>query len=217
VAISFIAFASQTSTANTSTIAKPSGTAEDDLMISVQHGIPAVNAAPSGWTALEVTTGVEVSVHYKVAGPSEPSDYTWGFTGAFRHNGFIATYRGTELATPINASAQWVDVSGSFTYGTATFPSLSPTVAEARYLGISCPSTTLSHTPDGALTERIDLSTARPVALFDEDLVVAGATGTRTATLSTTTGTLATFAIALWPLGAVPEEGGSGNFLGFFT
>lgn len=67
---------------NSATVNKPTGVAENDILFSmVMFDEP--NSVPSGWTDLGYADIVyRVHLYYKVAGASEPANYTWGFASA---------------------------------------------------------------------------------------------------------------------------------------
>ena len=58
---------------------------------------------PSGWTEHNMyfpSSGGTMGLYYKVAGGSEPSDYTWSFDAASRVSGAIVTFQGSYAADP---------------------------------------------------------------------------------------------------------------------
>jgi len=64
---------------------KPSGTSEGDILfclIGIRY--ETVDSVPSGWNLLASNTGNsdKYYLYYKIAGASEPSSYTWSFTGS---------------------------------------------------------------------------------------------------------------------------------------
>lgn len=84
---------------STSSIAcnKPTNTAENDIMIAVVGYFQDSVTPPSGWTFLKkvnIDSTTYVSYYYKVAGASEPSSYTWGFSSSSKARVQISTYRG---------------------------------------------------------------------------------------------------------------------------
>lgn len=84
---------------STSSIAcnKPTNTAENDIMIAVVGHLESSVTPPSGWTFLKkvnIYSTFYVSYYYKVAGASEPSSYTWGFSSSSSARVQISTYRG---------------------------------------------------------------------------------------------------------------------------
>ena len=92
------------------TITKPSGTSDGDLLIafiSAQNAYTVTN--PSGWTQLyqlNTTVGKDATtvVCYKVAGASEPSNYTWTKSLAEKWTGGIARVTGFDSSNIIDAS-----------------------------------------------------------------------------------------------------------------
>lgn len=104
--IEFRSVAENYSTGTTSiTINKPSGTIEGDLMVAIidVNVISSIPTPPSGWNLKQsdsVSTGGVFEIYYKVAGGSEPSDYTWSWSGSQRAGGSIATFIGSFDADP---------------------------------------------------------------------------------------------------------------------
>lgn len=85
--VAVVASSVATSTNNTDatsvTVTKPAGTAEGHLMIAVTHGYVADTfTPPTGWTFLELEddgASLRSRAYYKVAGASEPANYTFTF------------------------------------------------------------------------------------------------------------------------------------------
>ncbi len=97
------------STAGTSIlITKPSGVVNGDLMVAQIGLLGTTNTitGPSGWTEEETASfhGDRMSLWVKVAGASEPADYTWSWTGSSRNLGGIVRITGHDQITPIAAS-----------------------------------------------------------------------------------------------------------------
>lgn len=118
--MAFVASSYKEESGSASTIVnKPTGTADNDLMIAViarSGGTTYPNSVPSGWTLLpgRVSTGDTYSVYYRIAS-SEGSNYTWGFSGAVNISARILTYRGGFNTTnPIN-----LDCLSSIPYSTS--------------------------------------------------------------------------------------------------
>lgn len=123
-----VATTNKSSNATEITVTKPSGTAEGDLLfasICVDSQTPTIDT-PSGWTALHKQQAVAIStaIFYKLAGGSEPSDYTftWPSTNA-DSTAAIARISGAHQTTPI-------DVSDEGTGGSSTMvaPAVTTTV-----------------------------------------------------------------------------------------
>lgn len=85
--VAFVASATATNTTNTDAIAvtvtKPTGTLQGHLMIAVTHGYTADTfVPPTGWTFLgfqDDATNLRSRAYMKVAGASEPANYTFSF------------------------------------------------------------------------------------------------------------------------------------------
>lgn len=79
-------------------VAKPSGTQEGDIMIAmvVKKDANLPNSVPSGWTLIGNSgpANCYMFLYYKVAGASEPSSYSWGFTQSSICRILCVSYRG---------------------------------------------------------------------------------------------------------------------------
>jgi hypothetical protein len=82
-------------------VTKPTGTAEGDMLIAVvyKESVVAFNSIGSGFE--EVTTATtagdvaKMHVFKKVAGASEPADYTWAWTGSVYRSATVTAYAST--------------------------------------------------------------------------------------------------------------------------
>lgn len=113
------------------TITKPTNTASGDFLfatIAVDGGSGNTITPPSGWT-LELRTNdgtaLALATYYKLAGASEPADYTWTLSPSAGASGGIYAIIGADTASPINTSigkvgssqfASWSDVLTTTTY-----------------------------------------------------------------------------------------------------
>lgn len=98
--------------ASSLTMAKPSGTTSGDLMIAMVGfgGVGNLITEPAGWTHFAGSPDTsgggnwEAAFVYKVAGGSEPADYTWArdFGAFFGMHGAIFTLRGYHGASPFD-------------------------------------------------------------------------------------------------------------------
>jgi hypothetical protein len=97
------------------TVPAPEGTQKGDFMLALlQADYGNVGGTlPSGWTLiqerLEGRTKRDLSLHayYKIAGATEPSEYTWNVVNEALHplaGGTILTFRGVDQASPVFAS-----------------------------------------------------------------------------------------------------------------
>ncbi|HSE44759.1 MAG TPA: discoidin domain-containing protein, partial [Gemmatimonadales bacterium] len=82
---------------NSITVTKPSATAEGDVMIAVTTQPSTTTTPPSGWTLLGSFTEAgnqEANVYRKIAGSSEPANYTWTFGSSSTCGVAIASFLG---------------------------------------------------------------------------------------------------------------------------
>jgi len=186
--------ASMQATSTTLTVNKPT-VATGDLMIAsiAVHGgtEAAVISAPSGWTLIASTTNdtnIALLSYYKYAGASEPSDYSWQFTGQTTAEGAITPYAGAATASPVDA------VASNTGYGTsATTTSITTTGTKelivslfAADIGQSLNAGAYFSTPTG-MTEKADTTNTPygPSIAVDEMLQTsAGSTGSKTSTIT---------------------------------
>lgn len=99
-------------------LTKPSGTVSGDLLIAlvqIQNVANTVNSVPSGWSLIDTqNTGPDsydnhTALYYKVAGGSEPADYTWGFSGSNNVGGVMGCWSGCASSSPIGGTAKAQD------------------------------------------------------------------------------------------------------------
>lgn len=165
---------------------KPTGTVSGDVLVaSLYVETTAAITAPSGFS--EVTnspaapTGNQFRLHVytKVAGGSEPSSYTFSWTGSVWRDLIIEAYSGADNTTPVSVSANAVNNSATATSTQA--PSVSATtgaadctliLSQAWYAGAA------NFAPASGFTERLD--TADDLEVCDKAQAVAGATGSIT-------------------------------------
>ena len=85
------------------TVDKPSGTAEGDILFCCiawfSSGKPDIDYVPAGWTLIAHHRGnfEAQSLYYKVAGASEPSDYTWSLDGPAKTRMVCSCYIGGDF------------------------------------------------------------------------------------------------------------------------
>lgn len=185
----------------------PSGTAANDqiLLTVTLPGNQSIKSTPSGYTLVGTyssgtgASNVQLAVYRRTAQTGDTS-VTITFSKTFAKAATVTVYRGVNPVTPIDANTGAPPtVSGT----TITAPSLTTTKpndelvfadgAESSTAGTwTAPSqmTTAQNNPAGAPTIAASIA--------DQTLTAAGATGTRTATYSTT-GSLAAAVIALQP------------------
>lgn len=101
--------------ANSVTVTKPAGTISTDFLIAYLHvdGTGRTINTPSGWTKLyDLTSNYhQVAVFHKVAGGSEPANYSFTTTGSTANMAAaICCYSGVDNSSPIHASANIVSL-----------------------------------------------------------------------------------------------------------
>jgi hypothetical protein len=168
------------------TVTKPTGTVAGDfmlLMTTVSNPAAGILQAPAGWTEIQrggLNDDDPAVGWFKVAGASEPADYTLtiNLTGAIGA-GIISFYSDTAQPITIDDVQQQYNASGDRVYPSVTF-------SAAGYL--ICYGTTLlfNTTPAPGMTEQWDVTISSNRAYcMTEAIGAAGASGTRTATGTT--------------------------------
>ena len=188
-----IAFRSATSaqvTLGTSiTLAKPSGTASSDVLVAALDNAGTTTVtAPSGWTLVRSTSSgssLTQATYVHVAGTSEPSSYQWRFSSQRTASAVMAAYIGVNTTTPVDVSSGGSSSNSS----SDVAPSVTTTVAGDLLIGVFGEAANATVTPPAGMLEQLEqaagTSTTRVLSeLSDQQLGAAGATGTRTATLS---------------------------------
>lgn len=156
------------------TINKPTGTAEDDILVAFIYSSDGTDAfgsvtVPSGWTAvgsIEVGGGGNGGCWRKVAGASEGSSYTWSNINSSHLIGVIGAYSGGDTTTPIHKNAQ---TNGSIPVSTSVTTTNTDCLGIAWSAADLASSQTFSSTE--GMTERLDETesgTNLGHALYDE-------------------------------------------------
>lgn len=204
------------SSSATATPVKPAGVAADDILFALlkHNANEDPTASPSGWSKIGdawlSTPSSRFTLWWKVAGGSEPADYTWTWATAARTGGVIVAYRdGFDTADPIDVVSDT-----GYTTSNTTVRAASMTVAAANspiiFFGATHSSSTQSFTPPTAPTTLAeDLDSWGDGARFAREIASAvwtgsGATGALDATYSTTTADKHAFAVVLNPAAGEP-------------
>ena len=174
----------------TITINKPASTASGDFLIAgivVNGGSGTTITPPSAeWTLILRTDrsgDVGIATYRKVAGASEPASYTWNISGSNRASGGIIRYTGVDISNPI-------DVTGGANGNSSSVgaPSITTTAANDLVVAFFGVDNNFSFSPPSGTTERYDVthsdSSGPGSAADDFTQASAGATGTKTATVS---------------------------------
>ncbi|MGH9010154.1 MAG: metallophosphoesterase family protein, partial [Acidimicrobiia bacterium] len=177
------------SSRNSITISRPSGTQAGQVMVAsiVSNDDSPGFTAPAGWTLVRQDTIVDSlrqNVYYKVAGSSEPGSYTWTLSSYRRVAGGITTYAGVNTADPIDAHAGQTNPSGT----SITAPSITTTVAGTQLVHLAALNAEGDISPPAGMTERWEadspnFSSTRDALAATADIPFAGPgpTGTRVA------------------------------------
>lgn len=164
-----------TTTRSSTTIAKPTGTAEDDLLVLVYHQFDTGSITlPSGFTALWNTTYAgfaRACTAWKVAGASEPTNYTVSHGSSIVTGGVLLRISGADTTTPI-------DVSGSAEDGSSPYvsPSITTTADDCLLIATYTDFNQAYTTPPTGYTEEAESSGY--LAAASDVLATAGASGT---------------------------------------
>ncbi|MCR4339414.1 MAG: hypothetical protein NUW01_05950 [Gemmatimonadaceae bacterium] len=176
-------------------------------VIAVAGGTNATITQPTGWTlVLRTNTGTDLAlgIYRKRAAAGDDAAETWTFDESRAAAGIVAHYADANPSAPVDASGGNATTPTS---ATATAPTVTTTVADARVLRIFAALTaSVVLKPDvDALHERADVVSADPaatigLALMDIEQGNAAATGTQAATLGTSSINIGA-TVALKPLG----------------
>jgi hypothetical protein len=189
------------------TVAVPSGTAADDVMlagIAVRATSPTITA-PAGWTLVRLSANAtgnanSLAIYRRVAGASEPANYTWTFSASRGSAGAILSFEGVDTTNPIDAEDG--DTTPSALSHTA--PSVTTTSASTMLVTFHDLASRASWTPPTGMNEAADVASgAVPsnagVSLSAHWLFLstAGSTGARTAIASNSADTGNACSVAL--------------------
>lgn len=172
---------SQSASASTLTINKPTGTIEGDLLVSIVFsGANTTWTGDTGWTEVaDLGANPSQRVAYKTAGASEPSSYTFTAANGGPVGGTILTYRYAAY-----------DVVGAFTEDTnpLVLPSISPTTSQSLLIasgGRNAASLTVG-TPTSMTARVVENDANAPSYTIAEQKVAKGQTGTRSMSVGST-------------------------------
>ena len=195
----------------------PTGVAAGELLICAVTGSRTASGdtltPPAGWNTAALvkdgsTNGVVTGLYWRVATGGESSTYTWTCTAgtAGRIGGAMQRVSGVDSTTPMDvaaASASLTAVAGT----TIDSPTITTVTANALLVGVGSVNASASATltPPGSMAQ-INTTTGvgRRQTWATEAKAVAGATGTRTWTSSTTGLQRAAIIAALRPSSSTP-------------
>jgi PKD-like domain len=180
-------------TSNVITLNKPAGVASGNVLIAaISQGNPSITA-PSGWILISSSTNWSPSyVYYKVAGASEPANYTWTFGAGEFASGVITNFTGTFCNAPIGVRS--VSVTSVYTASSIT-TSTPNQMLVAIFSGVSGANTW--STPAGMTADYSGGQNCGSTAIFHGIQAAAGASGPKTGTTSIAAGNGIAYLIAL--------------------
>ncbi len=209
-------FRSQANTAGTLnsplTISRPANVAENDVLIAVIYHESTAGGSlsgPSGWTEIAGASGNQTavspafrgSIWWHRVGPigSEPTSYSWTWSGGIFTSGAILAYVNVEqTGDPVDVSS-FAASTASGTSATAT--SVTTTTAADLLLYLNAHNTTATVTPPTGMGENADVQEMEEA---NRAQAAAGATGNKTGTLSAAGGWTASLVALLPETGAPP-------------
>jgi myo-inositol-hexaphosphate 3-phosphohydrolase len=178
-----------TTATNIVTVPRPSGVTAGDVLVSCltsNGGSVTSSGLPAGWTAIASVTAISnphVFGYYHVASSSEPASYSWTLSASVVSSAGIARYSGVNASQPLDGTP--VTATGAAAT-TATLAGVTTNTAGDMLvgcLGANTSSATLVLTSPSGMTAAWDLAGKRQ-QLADQTLPTAGASGSRTWTLS---------------------------------
>lgn len=169
----------------TMTIAQPAGTLPGDVLVAclaLNTRRVVAGGVPADWKPIAEVTAIpnpHVFGYYKVAGSSEPAEYTWLLSSATQNSGGIGRYSGVDNASPLDAVAS----SASKTIATAgTIPGVTTTTSRAMLIGcmgVNSSTDAVAFATPAGMTDVWDLGGKRH-ELAEGLQAAAGATGDKT-------------------------------------
>ncbi len=167
----------------------PTGVVSGDVLVSclsLNGGSVSPTGVPAGWLPIASVASIanpHVYGYYRVAGASEPTSYRWTLSSAVANSAGIARYSGVDTSQPLDGAARTATGPSSTT---ATLPGVTTSGANARLIGCvgvnSGAATVLITSPTG-MSQAWDIAGKRQ-ELADQTIAAAGATGTRSWSLS---------------------------------
>jgi hypothetical protein len=183
-------------------VSKPTGTVEGDLLyvcVSARWTDGTFSAPDGSWTKVDEVSHTECiqAIFYKIAGASEPSSYTFTYSGTLDQlrNG-CARISGADQTTPADTTHSTNTGSSTTAVGSSI-----TTVTDGAMLLLTCRTRlAVTQTAPSGMNHTINASRW---SMFDEIITIAGATGDRSITLSSSM-EWTTIMFAVRPEGAEP-------------
>lgn len=195
-------------------VTKPAGTVDGDYLVAVIVTSATSITPPAGWSSPSWSLGGQIPAFVRAAS-SEPADYTFTPVGGITPNTgvVIVCVRDRHPSAPIDAGAGVTAISN------LVMPSVNSAGANRLLMQvIKKASAACTWTPPGTATERFDAVVSSFSGAGGDEVVGAGATGTRTWTPTNITQAGVGYIMAFAPI--PPGAGtftGSYDFSGSFT
>lgn len=179
------ASATATGTGTSAVVAKPTGTADGDLLVATlaYDGTITITAVPSGWTLVRTDTSgtFKLSTYYKVAS-SEPASWTWTLSNVLTAPwlAFACGWSGTQTVSPFVTSS-----TNTGSGATATATAVSTATSNALIVAVYARPGAFSALPPSGMVERVDAANGSNLGAALDSAVqgVAGTTGDQLSTL----------------------------------
>ncbi|OGG73871.1 hypothetical protein A3A40_02570 [Candidatus Kaiserbacteria bacterium RIFCSPLOWO2_01_FULL_54_20] len=189
------------------TLSKPASVVAGDFMlanVTLKGGSAENVTAPAGWTQIRRTdngTNVSIVSYWKVAGDSEPAAYTWTITPQTRAVGGITRYTGVDATNPIDTSSGNTGRSN-----VATAPSITTASSNEELVTLFAADARVQFSAPTGMVEKYDTSNGSSPSTAEDDSLqaAAGATGPKTATISSSRRNWAAQLVALHPANIFP-------------
>jgi len=198
-AIEFVASAqAQNAGGSTVDISKPTGTQQGDLVVALCAAATGRTwTGDTGWTeVIDQGSAPSIRVAYKLAGASEPANYTFTLSASTNASGVVVTFRNAAYDTVGTISTT---ASGSI----QTAPAITLSSSSSAILALfahDVNSRTWSSPTSGLVSTATDSDGNNPSwALYRELNLSSGSTGTRSATCSNVTGNIGCLLVGIKP------------------
>lgn len=210
IAIRGTAQSNASSSSTSTTVTKPTGVISGDFLLAIiVHDGTADVITASGWTlAAAYVSGSDINgaLYYKVAGGSEPANYTFSTVSSHAIAASIVAYTNVVTAQPFDGTPTLQANAASTSMATASAWA-SSTAGRAAFMGGVTNNTSV--TPPGGMSELIDAgATGIRVYVADEALVASGQVA-RTATIASSFASVAATVVLRPTYSAMGSEAGS--------
>lgn len=192
--------ASDNANATTVTVAKPSGTASGDLLVAI-WGIRASKSSanltlPSGFseTVIEGGQNPTLQISYKVAGGSEPANYTFTSNTSANQGCILARFSGVDTSSPSDATGSANTGSGQTATASGVTTGTNGAVLIAGYV-LNLTGSSYSIDTTSSMTQIQEIEGTVMLDGFYLAQATAGASGDKTASIESAG---ANWAACLW-------------------